>query len=88
MNTYRCIHDTNSVGSNRISDVANIDGIEGFVIGCSFKEDLVVEVVVVTGYKDMNISHNLQYVDTLSETSIFEERRSKEMSHFLLCLYH
>ncbi len=75
MNTYRCIHDTNSVGSNRISDVADIDGIEGFVVGCPFKEDLVVEIVVVASYKDMNISHNLQYVDTLSATIIFEERR-------------
>ena len=39
------VHDTNTMGSNRVGDVSNVDCIERLVCALFLDEDLIVQVV-------------------------------------------
>lgn len=40
--------------------MANVDGVEVFVVAGTLNEDLVVEVVQVFGHKHMDVTHDLK----------------------------
>ena len=50
--------------------MANINGGKEFGLGGALHKYLVVKVVTVVGNKDVNVSHDLENVQTLS-TSFF-----------------
>jgi hypothetical protein len=57
-----------SVGPDRVGDMANTDCVQMFPVrvrASLLHETLRVQVVVVLGYEDVDVSHQLKYVQTL-----------------------
>lgn len=51
--------------ADRVGDVANVNCVEMLVVAGVLYEDLVVQVVLVLGHKDVNVTHDFQNVQTL-----------------------
>lgn len=47
--------------------MADVDCVEMLVVAGVLYEDLVVQVVLVLGHKDVNVTHDFQNVQTLEE---------------------
>ena len=61
----RGVGDPRTVSPDGIGHVANVDGVQVFVIAAVFDENLIVQVVHVLGYKDVDISHDFENVQPL-----------------------
>ena len=60
-------HNTDSMSFDRVQHLIHANGWDLFGINCSFHEDLSMKIVVIFGYKLIELTKKLEDINTLFE---------------------
>mmetsp|Transcript_45171 Transcript_45171/g.116847 ORF Transcript_45171/g.116847 Transcript_45171/m.116847 type:complete len:352 (-) Transcript_45171:2284-3339(-) len=80
-----CSHNASTVRADRIGNVPNTDRVQEFLIVGLLDKNLIVQIVVVSRHKNVNVTHNFEHVQALLECLAGQMCFGQLQSVLLLC---